>query len=95
MKQIPSLNTDYRHLDLHISVAERLNAAASVRSFRDVWRWERAILNDDCGDLWEYVQGLVVGDIEGQQMSTALRLVCLFSLTNGGVKASIYDQVCL
>ena len=93
MKQIPTLNTDYRHLDLHIGVAERLNAAASSRSFRDIWRWERAILNDDCGDFWEYIQGLAVGDIEGQQVNTVLRLVCLFSLANGGIKASIYDAV--
>ena len=93
VKQIPNLNTDYRHLDLHISVAERLNAAASSRAFRDIWRWERAILNDDSSEIWGFIQGLAVGDIEGQQLANVLRLICLVSLTHGGIKASTYDQV--
>jgi hypothetical protein len=93
VKQIPALNSDYKYLDQHISIVEKLNEQLNTRVSRESWRWERAILEDETKGFIEYIHDVIMADIEGRHVLVVLRLLCLYSLTNSGISAQTFDQV--
>mmetsp|Transcript_45942 Transcript_45942/g.112091 ORF Transcript_45942/g.112091 Transcript_45942/m.112091 type:complete len:882 (+) Transcript_45942:148-2793(+) len=88
VKQIPIFTQNLRSLTNHIHLAELIKATTEEVSFREQWNTERAMVEGDtCYDLleeWIY---------SGYPPYKVLRLLCLQSITSGGIKANRYDAL--
>ncbi|KAG7370240.1 Sec1 family protein [Nitzschia inconspicua] len=86
VKQIPIFTQSLRSLTNHIHLAELIKATTEEVVFREQWNTERAMIEGEtCYDILEE---LVFSSYPPYQL---LRLLCLQSLTSGGIKANRYD----
>lgn len=92
VKRIPLLTSEYRHLDTHVSVTERLSARLGGRRSRECWQRERALLDDEFAEVLEFIGDAAGSDVDGSEASSLLRLLCLHSLAGGGVGAAAYGE---
>ena len=77
-----------RSLTNHIHLAELIKATTEDVAFRDQWNTERAMIEgESCYDILEEC---VFGNYPPYKL---FRLMCLQSLTSGGIKANRYDQL--
>eukprot|EP00536_Pseudo-nitzschia_multiseries_P011666 jgi/Psemu1/320117/estExt_fgenesh1_pm.C_4100001 len=88
VKQIPIFTQSLRSLTNHIHLAELIKATTEDVAFRDQWNTERAMIEgESCYDILEDCI------FENYPPYKLLRLLCLQSLTSGGIKANRYDQL--
>lgn len=92
VKQIPALTSDFKSLDQHISGAEKVAATINERMYREFWRWERRVLDDDVVGFFEFLQDVMAGDVLAEYLVPVLRLLCLYSVINRGIKGSVLEQ---
>ena len=88
VKQIPIFTQNLKSLTHHIHLAELIKHTTIQSEFRQRWQLERSIVeSESCFD--------VIEDLIASQYNVwrVLRLLCLNSLTNGGVKTSKLDTL--
>jgi len=86
VKQIPIFTQSLRSLTNHIHLAELVKATTERSEFRQRWQTERSMVESEtCYDMLE---DLIACQYPPFRL---LRLLCLQSLTAGGLKASKFD----
>ena len=89
--QLPELKKKHESLSTHLQVSERIVIQRKGEDFRRQLSYERAILEgQDTGSLVEYIEECI------QRQVTSLmpiRLLCLLSLTGGGIKSKFYRSM--
>lgn len=88
VKQIPIFTQNLRSLTHHILLAELVKSATEESGFRQRWQTERSMVESEtCYDTLE--------DLINAQAPPfrVLRLLCLQSLTGGGIKSSRFDSL--
>jgi hypothetical protein len=89
VKQIPVFTQNLRSLTNHIQLAERIKDVTQQSGFREQWQLERSILEGESTTL-DAIEELVAAQYPVWKL---LRLLCLQSLCQGGIKASRYDSI--
>jgi len=77
-----------RSLTNHIHLAEVIKAYTEDTEFRDQWNTERAMIEGEY--CYDFLEECIFGDHPPYKV---LRLICLQSLTSGGIKANKLDQL--
>jgi len=88
VKLIPGLKENYHSLNQHINITEELKKTTDTSAFRGQWETERALLEGE--DVYEVIDELVASQAP---VLKVLRIVCLQSLTGGGIVAAKYDAL--
>lgn len=88
VKRIPGLKQNYQSLQQHINIAELIKKNTDSKAFRDLWMTERTMIEGDT--MYDRLEEMM-GDQES--LMKILRLFCLQSLTNGGIKAKSFDNL--
>lgn len=92
VKKIPKLTKDFKSLNQHIHIAELLKTRTMSRDFRALWQGERGMLEGE--SFLDELEDIVLSDcVEKKQLFRVLRMLCLQSVTSGGLKASKYDAL--
>ncbi|OQS05550.1 vacuolar protein sorting-associated protein 33A [Thraustotheca clavata] len=88
VKRIPGLQLQYKLLNQHTNLAQLLKKTTDSKSFNDMWFAERSMLEGQAliDELEEFI-GVQ------EPLLKVLRLMCLQSLTSGGIKAKSYDHL--
>ena len=88
VKQIPVFTQNLRSLTNHIHLAELVKRTTQSPEFREQWQLERSILEgESCLDQLEELLASQYPPLKW------LRLLCLQSLCQGGIKAARYDAL--
>jgi hypothetical protein len=88
VKQIPIFTKNLKSLTNHIHLAEMVKHMTEQSDFRQRWQTERSILESEtCYDI---IEDLIASQYPPFRL---LRLLCLQSLTSGGIKASKYEPL--
>eukprot|EP00947_MAST-08B_sp_MAST-8B-sp1_P000483 g483.t1 len=91
VKNIPELQQEKLSLSHQINITELLNKTTNDHAFRRRWEVEQAILqNDRASANIDYIEERVARQ---DPLLQVLRLLCLQSLTGGGLKAKQFDQL--
>lgn len=91
VKKIPKLTKDFKSLNQHIHVAEHLKKQTDSRDFRERWQSERAMLE---GEVYlDQVEELIYSDVNRSFFLIVVRLLCLQSLTSGGIRSNRFDGI--
>ncbi|CAM9997822.1 unnamed protein product, partial [Hapterophycus canaliculatus] len=86
VKKIPGLKEDYKSLNLHINIAELIMEGSGAPDFRKRWQTERAMLEgEDCCEVIEEMISMQ------EPALRVIRLMCLQSATDAGIKTSKYE----
>ncbi|OQR90268.1 vacuolar protein sorting-associated protein 33A [Achlya hypogyna] len=101
VKRIPGLQQQYKLLNQHTNLAQLLKKTTDSNTFNDMWFAERSMLEGQAliDELEEFIGDqeplLKVGASanRGAELDQVLRLLCLQSLTSGGIKAKAYDHL--
>jgi len=88
VKQIPVFTRNLRSLTNHIHLAELVKRAAEESEFRERWQMERSMAEGET--CYDALEDLIATQEPPQRL---LRLLCLQSLTGGGIKSSRYDSL--
>jgi hypothetical protein len=89
VKKIPKLTKDFKSLNQHIHIAEHLKKQTDSREFRERWQSERAMLE---GEIYlDQIEDIIYADVNRSMLWFVLRLLCLQSLTSGGIRGNRYD----
>jgi len=91
VKQIPHLTKEYKSLNHHIHIAEMIKRFSDTRDFREQWQLERGMLEGE--NFLDQLEDVVCSDTDGSQAFRIIRLLCLQSVTAGGLRANKYDQL--
>lgn len=91
VKQIPQLTKEFKCLQQHINIAEHVKKTTDSRAFRDQWQGERGMLEGDT--YLDQIEDMICADTDRTLFYRALRLLCLQSLTAGGIRSSRYDSM--
>lgn len=91
VKQIPQLTKEFKCLQQHINIAELVKKTTDSRAFRDQWQGERGMLEGDT--YLDQIEDMICADTDRTLFYRALRLLCLQSLTAGGIRSSRYDSM--
>jgi vacuolar protein sorting-associated protein 33A len=91
VKKIPHLTREFKYLQRHINIAGFLKSFTDSREFRDMWQGERGILEGE--PYLDAIEEMICADVDRVQMFRALRLLCLQSLTAGGVRTARYEAI--
>lgn len=88
VKQIPIFTQNLRSLTHHILLAELVKSATEESGFRQRWQTERSMVESEtCYDVLEDLISAQAPPLR------VLRLLCLQSLTGGGIKSSRFDAL--
>lgn len=88
VKRIPGLKENYKSLQQHINITEFIKSITADKSFVDLWMTERSMLEGDVMlDRIEEMMG------NQDPLMKVLRLLCLQSLTQGGIKSKMFDHL--
>jgi vacuolar protein sorting-associated protein 33A len=89
VKQIPVFTQNLKSLTNHIQLAEKIKNATQQVSFREQWQLERSILEGESTTL-DSIEELMAAQCNVWKL---LRLLCLQSVCQGGIKSSRYDAI--
>jgi hypothetical protein len=91
VKKIPKLTRDFKSLNHHIHIAEKLKQRTDSRDFRDQWQMERGMLE---GEIFlDQLEEMLYADTSRTQLYQVLRLLCLQSGTAFGIRSNRYDYL--
>ena len=88
VKQIPGLKENYQSLSQHINITEEIKRTTDGAAFRSRWNTERALLEGEA--YYDLLEDMIA--MQESELSV-LRLVCLQSMTSGGLKAAKFDHI--
>ena len=90
VKQIPEFHMKKGNYTLHLNImAEIDKKCKESRAFKDEWEYERRLLEGDySSSLDEYIDDLIADEAP---ITKVLKLLCLQSLTCGGIKQGRLD----
>jgi hypothetical protein len=88
VKQIPIFTKNLRSLTNHIHLAELVKHTSEEATFREQWQLERSMLEGETA--YDQLEELVASQYPPYRF---FRLLCLQSLTAGGIKSSRYDAI--
>ena len=88
VKQIPIFTQNLRSLTHHILLAELVKSATEESGFRQRWQTERSMVESET--CYDTLEDLISGQAPPFRV---LRLLCLQSLTGGGIKSSRFDSL--
>lgn len=91
VKKIPKLTKDFKSLNQHIHIAEKLKQRTDGRDFRDQWQMERGLLEGET--YLDQIEELLYTDTDRSKFYVILRLFCLQSLTAWGIRSNRYDFI--
>jgi hypothetical protein len=91
VKKIPKLTKDFKSLNQHIHIAEKLKQRTDGRDFRDQWQMERGLLEGE--SYVDQLEELLQTDTDRSKFYTILRLLCLQSQTAWGIRSNRYDAI--
>ena len=86
VKQIPIFTKNLKSLTNHINLAELVKRNSEQTEFRQRWETERSMIESET--CYDTIEDLIASQYPPFRL---LRLLCLQSLTNGGIKTSRYD----
>jgi hypothetical protein len=89
VKNIPVFTQNLRSLTLQIHLAEMVKAATQKVAFQEQWHTERSMLEGEA--CYEILEDLTSDDTVS--VYNYLRLLCLQSLTSGGIRANKFDSL--
>ena len=89
VKKIPKLTRDFKSLNQHIHIAELIKKRTDSREFREQWQGERGILEGE--SYIDQIEEMIYADVEQKDLLNILRLICLQSVTMGGIRVGRYD----
>lgn len=88
VKQIPIFTQNLKSLTNHIHLAELVKGATEQSEFRQRWQAERSMVESEaCYDL---IEDLIASQYP---LFRVLKLLCLQSVTSGGIKSNKYDYL--
>jgi hypothetical protein len=88
VKQIPALKDAFANLTAHTHLAEKIFKVTNSRSFRQQWQVERVMMEGGSG--LEFIEEAIA---DQKPLSAVLRLLCLHSLTQGGVRQKEFNYL--
>ncbi|KAL5471513.1 hypothetical protein EMCRGX_G029636 [Ephydatia muelleri] len=89
--QLPELKKKHESLSTHLRVSEKIVTQKKVEDFKRQLSYERAILEgQDTGPIFEYIEECIQRQVSSLQ---PIRLLCLLSLTSGGIKSRYYQSM--
>lgn len=88
VKQIPIFTQNLKSLTHHIHLAELIKHTTIQSEFRQRWQLERSIVESE--SCFDAIEDLIASHYNVWRV---LRLLCLHSLTNGGIKTSKLDAL--
>jgi len=88
VKQIPIFTQSLKSLENHIHLAELVKKTSERSEFRQRWQTERAMVESET--CYDVLEDLIASQYPPFRL---LRLLCLQSLTGGGLKASKFDSL--
>jgi len=88
VKQIPIFTQNLRSLTNHIHLAELVKQTTEESEFRQRWQTERSMMESE--SCYDTLEDLISSQDPPYRL---LRLLCLQSLTSGGIKSSRYDSL--
>ena len=88
VKQIPIFTQNLKSLTHHIHLAELIKHTTMQSEFRQRWQLERSILESE--SCFDAIEDLIASQFNVWRV---LRLMCLHSLANGGIKSSKLDTL--
>ncbi len=91
VKKIPKLTKEFKSLNQHINIAELLKIRTDSREFREQWESERGMLEGE--NYLDNIEEILLADTAGSNMYRVIKLLCIQSLTSGGIRAGRYDQI--
>ena len=91
VKQIPHLKKEFECLQQHINIAELIKKTTDSREFRDQWQGERGMLEGE--SFLDQIEDMICADSDRTLFYRTMRLLCLQSLTAGGIRSSRYDAI--
>ena len=89
IKKIPNLTSNYKTLNLHINMTSYIKQMTDSVEFREFWQTERGIIEGD--NCYDALEEFIYADIDRIGLFHVLRLICLQSLVNNGVKSNRYE----
>lgn len=91
VKKMPKLTKDFKSLNQHINIAELLKQRTDSKEFRDQWQGERGMLEGE--SFLDAIEEMVYADVERSMLQRILRLLCMQSVTSGGIRSNRYDTI--
>jgi hypothetical protein len=88
VKKIPGLTQGYKSLNQHINIAEVVKRHTDSTSFRHRWQTERSMLEGEA--CYEFIEEEMMSEADPLQ---TLRLLCLQSLTRGGISSGRFESL--
>eukprot|EP00941_MAST-03F_sp_MAST-3F-sp1_P001867 g1867.t1 len=86
VKQIPALKESFAALTAHTHLAEKIFKVTNSRAFRQQWQVERVMMEGGSG--LEFIEEAIA---EQRPLTSVLRLLCLHSLTQGGLRQKEFN----
>lgn len=90
-KKMPQLKQKYKSLQLHVNIAALVKQTSDSREFRDSWQLERSLLEGDA--TGELIEDMICADVDRAMLPRVLRLLCLQSVTAGGIRTARLEAV--
>ena len=88
---LPELKKKHESLSTHLQVSERIVLTRKREDFKRQLGYERAILEgQDTGMIVEYIEECIQRQVSSLM---PIRLLCLLSLTSGGIKSKYYQSL--
>lgn len=92
VKKLPRLQKDFKSLNQHINIAELVKTRTDSRAFRDQWQGERGMLEGE--NYLDAIEEMIYADsAERTELFRILRLLCMQSVTAGGIRSNRYDVI--
>ena len=88
VKQIPIFTQNLRSLTNHIHLAELIKEKTEQAEFRQRWQTERSMVESEA--CYDVLEDLIASEYPPIRL---LRLLCLQSITSGGIKAAKFDAL--
>nr|CAG4713614.1 unnamed protein product [Naegleria fowleri] len=90
-KLLPQLQEDKRNLEMHINIMQQIRTIIGKMPFRKLIQTQNAILTgEDDKATMEYIDESIDRQNTFVQV---LRVLCLYSLVNGGFKAKVFEKL--
>ncbi|KAL9650605.1 hypothetical protein ABK040_006406 [Willaertia magna] len=89
-KELPILQEDKKNLEMHINIMQQLRGIIGKIPFRRSIQIQMGLLEDDEKGVLDYIEECIDRQ---QPLVNVLRIICLYSLINGGIKTKNYDFI--
>lgn len=89
VKKMPALTKEYKSLTQHIHIAELIKLTTDSREFREQWQGERGMLEGE--SYLDTIDIMIIADAEATNLYKILRLLCIQSITSGGIRSTRFD----